>query len=428
LTLALYGFIRDAERLDRGPARFLLFYLGVAAGLLAKGLIGVVFPVLIVGASLVCVRGVSVRDLNVARGVVLFGVVALPWHVIAAWGHPRLFWFYLLDNQILRFLNLRAFIEDDVSMSTLGFLVVSFVWLFPWGMFLLARSAPDPSPAARWRPVIVVWALVVVAFFAFSRSKLEYYALPAFPALAVLVGGAWASGRDVGRWLGVGLAGCTAVGVWALWAGAGLTAGQALNGLAEINVYYRILRDQGLGFPFESARPFGALLQLLGMTLIAGWGVATLCWMRGWRRASFAALVGVGAVISVLIVQLLRLVEPHHSAKAVSVEITAHVRPGDVIVYEGPLEYSAALPFYTGRRVVVVNGARGDLEFASRLPEARGYFVDTPGLLRLWDRPARVFLVTQRSRERSAVAGLPRESIHVLGRFGSRWLLSNRRN
>ena len=32
LTLAMYGFLRDADRADRGRARFLLFYLGVALG------------------------------------------------------------------------------------------------------------------------------------------------------------------------------------------------------------------------------------------------------------------------------------------------------------------------------------------------------------------------------------------------------------
>src|SRR5712691_7805361 len=47
ITLAMYGFLRDAERPGRGRARFLLFYLGAALGVLAKGFTGVVFPLLI---------------------------------------------------------------------------------------------------------------------------------------------------------------------------------------------------------------------------------------------------------------------------------------------------------------------------------------------------------------------------------------------
>src|SRR5207245_10680211 len=62
LTLAMYGFLRDAERPDRGRARFLLFYLGAALGVLAKGFLGVVFPVLIVGLGLAKVRRSGLRS------------------------------------------------------------------------------------------------------------------------------------------------------------------------------------------------------------------------------------------------------------------------------------------------------------------------------------------------------------------------------
>ncbi len=425
LTLAVYGFVRDVERPERGRTRFLLLYLGAALGLLTKGLIGVVFPLLIVGLSLAWVRRLSLRELNLARGLALFAAVALPWHLIAAWRAPSLFWFYLVDNQVLRFLNLRGLQEDDVPISTLGFLLASFLWCFPWGVFVLGRPAPDPSPVARWRPVVVIWALVVAGFFVLSRSKLEYYALPALPAVAILAGGAWAGGRDIGRWLRVGLVGCGAVGGWMLWAGVGLTPAQALNGLAELNVYYRILRDQGQPFPFASPRPFGVLLQGLGLALLGGWGLATFLWMRGRRGGAFVTLLGMAGVIAGLIVQLLHVVEPHHSAKAVSQAITAKAGPGDLVVHEGSLEYSAALPFYTGRRIVIVNGARGDLEFASRLPEARDVFLDTQGLVRVWESPARVFLVTQRPRE-SALGALPPSGVHEIGQYGSRWLYTNR--
>jgi len=433
LTLAIYGFIRDVERPDRGWTRFLLLYLGAALGLLTKGLVGVLFPLLIVGISLVWVRRLSLSELNLARGTALFAVVVLPWHAIVAWRDSALFWFYVVDNQLLRFLNLRGVVEDDVPISTLGFLVVSFLWLFPWGVFLAARPSPDPSPSARWRPVMVIWALVVMVFFALARSKLEYYALPAFPALAVLIGGAWVGGRDIGRWFWVGLVGCSAVGAWVFWVGSGLTSDQALNGLAELNVYYRVLRDQGLALPFPSPRPFGLLMQGLGLALLVGWGGATLFWMRRWPRAAFVALLGTAGVIAGLIVQLYHVVEPHHSAKSISQAITAEASSNDLIVHEGSLEYSAALPFYTGRRIIVVNGKQGELGekvgvwlVGARGTEAQDWYVDTKRLAMLWKGPARVFFVTQRPWERSVLATLPLTNVHEVGQYGSRWLYSNR--
>jgi hypothetical protein len=424
VALAVYGFLSDAERPERGARRFWLFYLGAALGVLAKGLVGAVLPALIVGLSVPWMRGLRWRDLNLARGAALFAAVTLPWHALAAWRAPGLFWFYLVDNQLLRFLDLRGAVEDDVSISTLGFLVVTFLWFFPWSVFLLARPAPGGA-GARWRPVMIVWAVVVIGFFALSRSKLEYYALPALPALAVLVAGAWTAGRDVGRWLAVGFLGSAAVGAGALWLGARLTPAQALSGLGELNVYYRILREQGTAFPFDSARPFGLLLQGLGGVLIAGWGLAALCWARGWRRGALAALVGVGAAIAALILELLVVVEPHHSARAVAGALVASAGPDDLVVHEGALEYSAALPFYTGRRIAVVNGARGDLAFASRLPGAEAYFLDGAELARRWASPGRVFLVTREPPARGVVAELPPGAAHLVGRYGSRWLYVN---
>ncbi len=198
------------------------------------------------------------------------------------------------------------------------------------------------------------------------------------------------------------------------------------SGLAQLNAYYRILHEQGVLFPFASPRPFGVLLQWLGLTLLLGWSVATFCWARGWRRASFGSLVAVAGVITVLILRLLAVVEPHHSAKEISGAIMAHARPTDVIVVEGSLEYSPALLFYTGRPVLIVNGALGYFSFASTLPEANGVFIDTQELIRSWEGPRRVFLVVRRPRAESVVAALPATSVVELGRYGSRWLYSNR--
>src|SRR5262249_62033743 len=144
LTLAMYGFLRDAERPDRGRARFLLFYVGAALAVLAKGFIGLVFPVLIVGLALVAVRRLRWRELNLLRGVALFLAIAAPWHVLVAWRSPTLFNFYVVDNHLLRFLNARRYVEDDVPASTLAFLVASFLWAFPWSVFVLARRWPGP--------------------------------------------------------------------------------------------------------------------------------------------------------------------------------------------------------------------------------------------------------------------------------------------
>src|SRR6266480_1151013 len=64
LTLAMYGFLRDVERPDRGWTRFLLLYVGAALAVLSKGFMGLVFPALIVGIGLAWVRPALIRPLS----------------------------------------------------------------------------------------------------------------------------------------------------------------------------------------------------------------------------------------------------------------------------------------------------------------------------------------------------------------------------
>ena len=145
-----------------------------------------------------------------------------------------------------------------------------------------------------------------------------------------------------------------------------------------------------------------------------------------WRRSAFVSLVGLSGVITVLIFRLLDAVEPQHSVKEIAQAINAQAGAADVLVVEGSLEYSPSLPFYTGRQAILVNGATNYFSVAATLPEARGVFIDTGDLIRLWEGPRRVFLVVRRPRGQSVVAALPAARVREIGRYGGRWLYSNR--
>src|SRR5437773_5816421 len=104
LALAMYGFLADVERPGRGSTRFLWFYAGAALAVLAKGFIGLLFPLLIAGIGLAWTRRLSWRDLNLARGVAGFVLLAAPWRVLAAPSSPTLSALYGVDAHVLRFL------------------------------------------------------------------------------------------------------------------------------------------------------------------------------------------------------------------------------------------------------------------------------------------------------------------------------------
>lgn len=453
LTLAIYGFVKtvlsQSSIVNGQRSGPMLFYLGMALGVLSKGLIGVVFPLFIAGLYLLAIgkwqmangggRGpfaIGYSLLANRAGLVLFLGLTVPWHLLAGWRNPGFFQFYIVDNQLLRFLSNRAFIEDDVPVTTFAFLALTFVWFFPWSLFLsatLRQGFPDRHsvslPQEKLRLLVGLWALAVMGFFSLSSSTLEHYMLPALPPLSLMVGALWAEAVSASRplpslkWLLVASAvGCGLAGVaLILWANR-LTSDGVFSWLAEMNVYYRILKDQGVAFPFPSVAPFVPLAKGVGAALAIGLPLALIFFLLRKPLASFVAVAGAAAGVAFMILKLLVIIEPHHSAKPVALALKAQAQQGELIVHEGSLEYSGSLPFYTGRQIHVLNGRRGDLDFGSRYPEGQGLFLDDKDFARLWEGGKRVFLVTRQESVLRELAGQP---FFLLGRYGSRLLYSN---
>jgi 4-amino-4-deoxy-L-arabinose transferase-like glycosyltransferase len=440
LTLSLFGFARSLLFGRGGRTDYLFFYLGAALAVLSKGLIGLAFPMVMVGLFLWLGRvDVKPSQMNLKRGLLLFFSVTAPWHLLAGWKNSGFLWFYFADNQFLRFLNTRAFIEDDVPMKTFSFLLITLIWFFPWSLFLpvslrqgFPRSLPDLPLNQRLRLLVGLWALGIIGFFSLASSKLEHYSLPALPALSLMVGGCWVQasaacgpGRGLSWSLAAGGGICALVGAGLLLFVDSLTPAGAFSVFAHLNVYYRILQEQGLEFPL-SVGPLIPLLRSLGLILFAGALTALLLFRFRRFGHSFCVLVGIAAGIAILVFRLDFLVESHHSSKSAAAILAAESRSGDVIVHEGSLEYSAGLPFYTKRQIHVLNGKRGDLDFGSHYPEARGLFLDDVEFTRLWKGPQRVFLVTRSLVRKSILDHLPKEEMFLVGQVDSRRLYTNK--
>lgn len=466
ITLAVYGFVRAVL----SPLSFrrwsIVFWLGMALGVLSKGLIGVIFPLLIVGLFLIADRKrLALHGRSPWRylilfanplGLLVFFGLTLPWHILASWRNHGFFDFYFIENQFLRFLNLRDFVEDDIPVGTLSFLMLTLVGFFPWSCFLPAalrvgfpRLVATASLKERLRLVVGLWVLVVVGFFCLSSSKLEHYFLPAVPGLSLIVGAVWSkvinSPRSVvgksermndelpgtidARWFrwcfGIGAFGCAVVGVGLLLVDDLLTPQVLMAGFAELDVEYRILREQGVSFPFD-VFPFVQGLKQLGVVLSVAFPLAFVLFQLRYAKSSFAVLVALAGIITVHVIKVDLLVEPYHSSNALAQTLRAKAEPNSRIVHEGPLEYSGALPLYTQRQVYILNGNSGSLDFGSRFQDARSIFLDDARFRSLWDSQEQIFLVTRLSLEQSSLRDIPAEAINIVGHYGSRWLYANR--
>src|SRR5262249_41356256 len=109
LALAFYAYLRGyiAASCHPGPGHALRWYLvsyaSVGLAVLAKGLIGLVFPALTVAAFLALRRETARwREMRPALGALVVLAVAAPWHLAVGLRNPGFFWFYFINEHVLR--------------------------------------------------------------------------------------------------------------------------------------------------------------------------------------------------------------------------------------------------------------------------------------------------------------------------------------
>lgn len=196
ITASLIGFF-IFDRTGR-TIPLLAFYTFVGLSLLAKGLIGIVFPFAIVGFYYILSRRMPSRRLllSLVWGLLLACAIAAIWFVPMYLRHGWVFVDeFLIQHHFARFTSNKY----QHPQPFYFFLWVLPLMLLPWTPFFIAaiwRSIKgifhhrDTETQSKKAPEIFVfalsWLLVPLVFFSFSSSKLPGYVLPAMPAAVII--------------------------------------------------------------------------------------------------------------------------------------------------------------------------------------------------------------------------------------------------
>lgn len=176
-----------------GPWRGLLAgaFVFAAAGLLAKGLIGLVLPAMVIVAWCVLTRRLSLA-LRLALwlpGWALLLVLAGPWFVAMQMKYPAFFDYFVVTQHFRRF----ASSGFNNAHGFWFYVPVLAVLTLPWFAWLLVPRGKN-GKNGKERParsdvdwLMWTWLAVIVVFFSLPRSKLVGYVLPALPPLAYLI-------------------------------------------------------------------------------------------------------------------------------------------------------------------------------------------------------------------------------------------------
>jgi 4-amino-4-deoxy-L-arabinose transferase-like glycosyltransferase len=433
LSLALFAFLRGYQSHGRGWN--LLLYISIGLAGMTKGMIGFVLPSLIIVAFLILTRDLAVlKRLGLGWGMPLALAIALPWHLHVALLHDGFFSFYVVDNHVLRFLGRRAFVEDDVPLSFPGFLLATAMLFGPWSLLLPASlravvgQLQTSTPEGKSLLFLLLWGGLIVLFFALSPLKLEHYGLPAFPALAVLVGKYWGdSTREQTRPSAWFLIPIMALLLPSLLLATGtIPLDRVIEAMLSTDVYSRMVQAQGQSYALPLLDELTPLFQGVGVVLCLGAVTTLLSLARRNPRVAMGCFTIMAVLLLIVIGKIQLLASEIRSVKPLATILLERLEPDDLFMHEGPLENSAGLTFYTGKQVHVVDGQRGDLHFGSHFPEAAGLFLGEEELARLWLGDRRVFLVTDRPIEQSVLRLIASQARYLIGHEGRRWLFTNR--
>jgi 4-amino-4-deoxy-L-arabinose transferase-like glycosyltransferase len=411
--------------------------IGIASAgdVLTKGLIGMVFPVGIIGVYLLITGNWRhLLRLRLISTTAVFLAVAAPWHVLATLRNPAageakgFFWFYFINEQIYRYLNLRVPHDYD-KVPLLLFWGLILVWLFPWTFFVLSSLKQVPLRFTKWRTglqeeeraalLAAVWAMVILVFFSFSTRQ-EYYVLPALPALAVLCG-MWlkreadspagsALRRSGLRFSSVLLAmGALGFAIAVFFAATSKTPPPGVD-IAELLRKAPTMYKLSMGHLFDlTGQAMGVFrwpLIVAGVALLLGTFFNWLFRRRGTPGRGNLALAGMMVGLLYAVHVSLGIFNPMLGSKPLAMAVREHYQPGDTIVINGQQALSSSVLFYTGVPLHMLNSQAGDLWYGSLFPDSPRVFDDDASFARLWTGPTRVFFVMPTEQGLEKLQGL----------------------
>jgi 4-amino-4-deoxy-L-arabinose transferase-like glycosyltransferase len=193
-VVSAFPGLSERQRVE-GRRKIVLYAVlaGVALGLsiLTKGLVGIVFT----GIFAVCltVRRPSswIRLATVLTiAVVVAILVAAPWYIAMERAHPGYLYYYFVERHLQGYLTAT---QRHSGRPFWYYVPIVLGGALPWtGYFAGARLRQGfgeaGSERGRMRMTLWGWFAIGLVFLSIGESKLVTYALPLFPALAIIIG------------------------------------------------------------------------------------------------------------------------------------------------------------------------------------------------------------------------------------------------
>jgi len=218
MGLTLYcGFLATISQNKTKTLYWFLFYVFMALGFLAKGILAVAFPVIIMFVYCFVTKQLKqvFKPLNLLPGVVVFFLITMPWHIVMYKHYGFTFiQEYYIKHHFARFIDSA---ELGRKQPLLFFVPVFLAGFFPWVLtffyaffkavkkYVIKFKAESGNilekllnPLAvendlqRLMLFSLIYFTVMFGVLSISSTKLPTYILPVFPAAAFITAYVWA--------------------------------------------------------------------------------------------------------------------------------------------------------------------------------------------------------------------------------------------
>jgi 4-amino-4-deoxy-L-arabinose transferase-like glycosyltransferase len=229
LSIGLLGWYAWYETKSKFWLIDIYFFTAVAT--LAKGPVAPFLVLVIVGAFAILRKEYWIFWKSLWwPGIALYFAIVLPWFIAVQHENPTFFQEFFLEHNLERFATNRFQHEQPfwyylvvVLLATMPWTVIAMralvdgirMSVIEWrirhartGQLTITSSGKvaQSRPGDAFPEFLVLWALIPILFFSFSRSKLPGYVLPSLPPITILTGDFLFRSRAKGlqRWVLMG--------------------------------------------------------------------------------------------------------------------------------------------------------------------------------------------------------------------------------
>lgn len=386
LWMSLLGF-----QLKPGLQRrsyFWVAYVFAALAILTKGLIGIVFPMMIIGLWILCLNEWrQLKHMSLFPGLLIILLLVCPWYFAAEYQTHGFFNYFFVVQQFDRYTG-----EGFNMMNPVYYyLLIILVGMLPWSIFLPQAIVNRGKQLIGFRKAsktwfLVLWVIMILIFFSIPSSKISSYILPVFPPLAMLI----ARYCDT-QWHELLSKRSTKISLWIL----------GLLMLAVIVAVY-VLPGKLLKYGHAPLEYTVCVTAIIFIVVLLG---SQLHWLKKSFTRYFTFMFVSSIVIYLSIYAGIRFYAPS-TPKTIAKTISRALKPNGIIV--AYYTYNADIPFYLNRSMYVTanywqdpatrlrDDWRSELAKGADLEGKTPLLMNDKTLKQLWSSNQRVIVYTNK--------------------------------